>query len=59
MKYNIGDKIEILPGSGVSSSKKYATVISKSEIKTDGKGVPTNIPGAYKAIDWKKEIPIK
>ena len=39
--------------------EKEAIVVDKKEIKMDEKGIPKNIPGAYKQIDWSKNIPIK
>lgn len=56
---NIGDRVEISEGSGIDSGKE-AVVVNQSEIKTDGRGVPTNtVDNPYKPVDWKKEVAIK
>lgn len=49
---------KISPGSGIDSGKTV-TIVDKSKIKTDGRGVPTNVSGAYKPIDWKKEVAVQ
>lgn len=54
----IGTKYQVSPGSGIDSGK-IVTMVDKSAIKTDGKGVPTNVPGAYKPIDWNKEAAVQ
>ena len=53
-----GDKVKVSQGSGLDSGK-VGVVVSPQLIKTDGRGIPTNIQGAYKPVDWKKEVPIK
>lgn len=53
-----GTKVKIGGGSGVDSDKT-GVIVDKSEVKTDGKGVPSNIPGAYKPVDWSKEVAIR
>ena len=50
----IGDSAKISEGSGPDSGKEV-TIVHPSKIKTDGRGVPTNVSGAYKPIDWSKE----
>ena len=52
-----GARVEISHGSGVDSGKK-GTVVNKNEIKTDGRGIPTNAPG-YKPVDWKNEVAVR
>lgn len=54
----IGDTAKISHGSGIDSGK-VVTIVDKSNIKTDGRGAPTNVSGAYKPIDWNKEVAIK
>jgi hypothetical protein len=53
-----GDKVKVSGGSGVASDK-IATVVDRSKIKTDGRGIPTNVEGAYKPVDWSKEVAIQ
>ena len=55
---SMGRKVRISAGSGVDSDK-IVTIVNKSNIKTDGKGVPTNVRGAYKPVDWSKEDAIQ
>lgn len=54
----IGAKAKIAGGSGTDSNKTV-TIVDKSNIKTDGRGIPTNVSGAYKPIDWSKEVAIQ
>ena len=56
---SIGTKVTIMHGSGVDSGKKGTIVDPRKEIKTDGRGVPTNIQGAYHPFDNKKEYAIR
>jgi hypothetical protein len=53
-----GTKVQVSGGSGLASDKK-GTIVDRSKIKTDGKGVPTNCEGNYKPVDWDKEVAIK
>jgi len=53
-----GDEVEIAINSGVDSGKR-GTVVSQQEVKVDGRGVPSNVEGAYKEVDWKKEVAIR
>lgn len=53
--FSPGDKVRITDGSGIDSNK-VVTVVSPNYIKTDGSGVPTNVQGAYKPVDWSKEV---
>ena len=57
-KFAPGDRVEISHGSGVDSGKR-GTVIPTNKVKTDGRGIPTNIRGAYQAPNWSKEVPIQ
>ena len=54
----LGSTRQVMFGSGIASGKT-GTVVHRSEIKTDGRGIPTNIEGAYKPVDWKNETAIK
>jgi len=56
--FKIEDKAKISEGSGLDSGK-IATIVARSKIITDGRGIPKNVPGAYKPVDWKKEIAIQ
>mgnify|MGYP000973968177 FL=1 len=53
-----GDRVRIADLSGVDSNK-VVTIANMSDIKTDGMGVPTNVDGAYKPVDWFNEYPIR
>jgi hypothetical protein len=57
-KLKIGKKARISAGSGIDSDK-IVTIVDKSKIKTDGRGVPTNVSGAYKPVNWSKEEAIQ
>jgi hypothetical protein len=52
------DRFRVSEGSGVASGKDVR-IAHHSEIKTNGRGVPTNIEGAYKPIDWKREAAVQ
>ncbi len=58
MKHKIGARIEVVQFSGLDSGKT-GVIVSPSEVKTRGDGVPTNIPGAYKPVDWKREVAVR
>jgi hypothetical protein len=53
-----GDKVEIAINSGVDSGKR-GKVVSQQEVKVNGRGIPSNVEGAYKEVDWKKEVAIR
>lgn len=57
-RFNKGDRVKISDGSGVISGKT-GVIVDKSAVKTDGRGIPTNVQGAYKPVDWSKEVAIK
>lgn len=57
-EFKVGNRVEIAINSGCLSGKK-GIVVDQKTVKTDGRGVPTNIPGAYKPVDWADEIAIK
>jgi hypothetical protein len=57
--FSVGSKYKISGGSGLLSGK-IVTIIDSKEIKTDGRGVPTNTYiNHYKPVDWPKEVAIK
>lgn len=53
-----GNKYRLSEGSGVGSGQTVRTV-SRDRIKTDGRGIPTNVEGAYKPVDWKREVAVQ
>jgi hypothetical protein len=54
----VGQRVKIADGSGVDSNKT-GVIVSKGEVKTDGRGVPVNVQGAYKPVDWNREAAIR
>jgi hypothetical protein len=46
------------PGAGLDSGLT-GTVVKPGDVKINGRGIPTNIPGAYKPVDWDKEVAIR
>jgi hypothetical protein len=50
-----GMQFRISGGSGVDSDK-IVTIVPSSAVETDGRGVPTNVSGAYKPVDWSREV---
>lgn len=57
-RFKVGDKVKVSDGSGPASGKT-ATVVDKSKIKINGRGIPTNVQGAYKPVNWSKEVAIE
>ena len=53
--YKPGTKARISGGSGIDSDK-IVTIVDRSLVKTDGRGIPTNVAGAYKPVDWNREV---
>lgn len=53
-----GDRVEVVGLSGIDSGKQ-GVVVSRREVKTNGRGVPTNIAGAYQPVDWNKEVAVR
>lgn len=53
-----GDRVRVSGGSGIVSTEK-GIVVDRSEVKTDGRSIPTNVQGAYKPVDWSKEVAVK
>jgi len=54
----VGDRVRVSEGSGVDSNRE-GTVVHPSEVKTRGDGVPTNVEGAYKPVDWSRETAVR
>lgn len=53
----IGTKVRC-PFIGVDSGAT-GRIVSRHEVKTDYRGIPVNVPGAYKPVNWKKETAVK
>lgn len=54
----VGTPVRVSDGSGVNSNK-VGMVVSPNEIKTNGRGVPINVDGAYKPVDWGRESAVQ
>lgn len=55
--YRPGTRVKVTHGSGVDSGKT-GVIVPRNKIKTDGRSIPTNVDGAYKPVDWSKEVAI-
>ena len=53
-----GDMVRISEGSGTDSGK-VVNVVSQEVIQTDGQGIPTNVEGAYKPVNWNEQVAIQ
>lgn len=53
-----GDRVQLKDSAGVDSNK-LGVIVDRSEVRTSGRGVPTNVQGAYKPVDWSREVVIK
>ena len=53
-----GDMVRISEGSGVDSNK-IVIIVARDNIQTDGRGVPTNVEGAYKPVNWNEQVAIQ
>ena len=53
-----GARVCVGEGSGIDSGR-CGVVASYRAVKTDGRGIPTNIPGAYSEVDRKREVPVR
>ncbi len=53
-----GELVQISEGSGIDSGK-IVTIVNGENIQTDGRGIPTNVDGAYQPVDWSKEVAIQ
>jgi len=49
-----GSRVKVAINSGLNSDKT-GVIVGQRYVKTDGRGTPTNIPGAYKPVDWNVE----
>ena len=55
--FPVGTRVKVSDGSGLDSNK-VGTVVDRSVIKTDERGVP-DIQGHYKPVDWSKETVVQ
>jgi len=56
--YRPGTMVRIEQCSGVDSNKT-GVIVPWSEVRYNGRGVPSNIPGAYSPPDRKAEAPVR
>jgi hypothetical protein len=54
----VGDRVRVSDLSGVDS-RKEGVVVRQELVKTDGRGVPTNVEGAYRPVDWRNETAVR
>ena len=57
-KFPIGTRVQVVGGSGIDSGKT-GTIAAFSEVMVDGRGIPINVKGAYKPVDWKRESAVR
>ena len=57
-KFHKGKRVKVTGGSGLDSDK-VGTVVCNRKVKTDYRGVPTNVEGAYHPVDWTKEVAVE
>jgi len=55
---NHGDEVQISDHYGLDRRQR-GIVLHPSKVRTNGRGVPTDVPGAYKPVDHKKEHVVK
>ena len=56
-KFRPGACVRVADLSGVDSGK-YGIVVDRREVRTGPRGIPL-IPGAYKPVDWQKEVAVR
>ena len=56
--YRAGQRLCVAAVSGGFSSE-CGTVVSRHEVRTDGRGVPRNVEGAYKPVNWRREVAVR
>jgi hypothetical protein len=54
----LGSRVRIAQGSGINSGHT-GRVVSPTSVRTDRRGVPTNVRGAYRPIDWSREVAVR
>jgi hypothetical protein len=52
-----GTRVLITEGSGLDSGKA-GVIVPRTTVKTDHHLVPINVEGAYRPVDWRKEVAI-
>jgi hypothetical protein len=57
VEISLGSRVRITAG-GVDD-RKTGRVVSPREVRTNGRGVPTNVRGAYKPVDWNEEVAVR
>ena len=57
-KFRVGQMVRVVEGSGLASGR-LARVVSRDAVRVDGRGIPTNIEGAYSPVEWDKETAIR
>jgi len=55
---SVGDRVQVSEGSGTWSGIE-AIVVDQSNVETDGRGIPTNVPGAYQPVNWDEEVALQ
>jgi hypothetical protein len=55
----VGTRVQVSVGDSGIDSGEVGTVVSSREVKTDGRGIPTNVEGAYDRVDWTRETAVK
>jgi hypothetical protein len=58
VSHGIGTRVKVSDGSGIDSGKE-GIIVERSRVRTDGRGVPTNIIGAYKPVDWSRDVAVQ
>jgi len=56
--YRPGTRVKVAGGSGLDSDKT-GTIVDRSGVQTDGRGIASNIQGHYKPTDWSREVAVK
>ena len=58
-KFRVGERVCVGVGHSGVDSGKCGVVVDRREVRTNGRGVPTEVAGAYKPVDWKSEVAIR
>ena len=56
--FRVGQQAKITIGSGLDSGK-VVTIVPRSTVKVGRQGIPTNVEGAYRPVDWDREYAIR
>ena len=57
MQLRVGDKVQVTICSGLCS-EKIGRIVPRNSVKTNGRGIATNIHGHYKPVNWSKEVAV-